>query len=101
MALLGALQGIQTILTRALALRLLEKDRHPLAAASHPEQREIEGGVPLPGQACLGHGAVEGQTVPIELSLSQGAVHIPQERLGGQSRHGAADCWGEAKGAGR
>jgi hypothetical protein len=51
----------------------------PLLAAGDGKQFTVQPLVPLPWQACLGEGAVEGDAMAVALGLGQRAVDVEDE----------------------
>jgi hypothetical protein len=52
---------------------------HPLLAAGDGEQLAVEGDVPVPVEAGIGKGLIEGGTVTVALGVGKGAVHVEEQ----------------------
>ena len=78
-ALLSPLQGRNPAGIRLGALHLQGVMAHAFLAATDRQQAPVGIGVPLPGQASLGKGPVEGKAMALKLRFSQGAIHIPEQ----------------------
>ena len=55
---------------------------HAFLAATDRQQAPVGGQVPMPGEARLGKGPVEGEAMALELRFRQGAIHIPEQGSG-------------------
>ena len=85
MALLGCHQSVEKGLGGWAALEVCEEEGHPLAPSGKPQVVAIAGPIPAPGQTGLGKGLVVGHAMALEFRLSEGAIHIPKNRLKGRS----------------